>query len=192
MLVKYPPTKVLLGDDRDLLWRFRYHLARDKKALTKFLKAVDWAESDQVKQAIALLPIWEPSDIDDALELLSSQFSEPAVRRYAVSRLERAGDDELTSYLLQLVQAIKFEGIILDANAPTIEDSLAAAVGASPNGRADLGSEYQHGRSRGLTESADANDARFSAHSVVNQSALVRFLISRAVENQELTVFLFW
>jgi phosphatidylinositol 3-kinase len=52
---------------------------------------------------------WEPIELDDALELISSAFPDELVRRYAVSRLEKADDDELLCYLLQLVQALKYE-----------------------------------------------------------------------------------
>lgn len=48
-------------------------------------------------------------DVEDALELLSPNFQHPAVRRYAISRLKQAQDDDLLLYLLQLVQALKYE-----------------------------------------------------------------------------------
>merc|ERR1719419_1132270 len=48
-------------------------------------------------------------DVEDSLELLSSQFTNPTVRRYAVARLEQADDEDLLMYLLQLVQALKYE-----------------------------------------------------------------------------------
>ncbi|KAK3441533.1 hypothetical protein EUGRSUZ_B01683 [Eucalyptus grandis] len=52
---------------------------------------------------------WETIDGCDALELLSPVFKSEAVRAYAVSVLERADDEELQCYLLQLVQALRFE-----------------------------------------------------------------------------------
>ena len=56
--------------------------------------------------------------MDDALELLSPEFKNRDVRAYAVSQLQHATDDELELYLLQLVQAIKF-----DASGKTLSDS---------------------------------------------------------------------
>lgn len=50
-------------------------------------------------------------DVEDALELLSPNFSHPAVRRYAISRLQKAPDEEILLYLLQLVQALKYENV---------------------------------------------------------------------------------
>ena len=53
-----------------------------------------------------MLEKWAPVDVDDALELLSNQFAgaPTEVRRYAVSRLEDAADEDLQLYLLQLVR----------------------------------------------------------------------------------------
>ena len=64
------------------------------------------------KQAVhLLLPAWVDIDVDDALELLGPSFSHPSVRQYAVRQLHKASDEDLSTYLLQLVQAIKFENI---------------------------------------------------------------------------------
>jgi len=41
-------------------------------------------------------------DVDDALELLSSAFVNPAVRKYAVTRLQQA-DDEVSDVSLYTV-----------------------------------------------------------------------------------------
>lgn len=43
------------------------------------------------------------------LVLIYMPFPTPQVRAYAVSVLERADDEELLCYLLQLVQALRFE-----------------------------------------------------------------------------------
>ena len=48
----------------------------------------------------------------DALKLLGREreFKHDIVRRFAVAALERASDEELIDYLLQLVQALRYEG----------------------------------------------------------------------------------
>ncbi len=70
------------------------------------------------------MEIWEPADVEDALELIGKSFTHTAVRDYAVSRLatvfipyyevpnSQASDDDLLLYLLQLVQALKFEDVV--------------------------------------------------------------------------------
>ncbi|CAL9082417.1 unnamed protein product [Musa acuminata subsp. burmannicoides] len=108
-ILKYPPTRALTGDERQLLWKFRFSLMSEKKALTKFLRCVEWSDVQEAKQAIDLMGKWETIDVTDALELLSPVFESEEVRAYAVSVLERADDEELKCYLLQLVQALRFE-----------------------------------------------------------------------------------
>eukprot|EP00808_Paulinella_micropora_P001594 g58755.t1 len=103
------PNTVLSGPDKELLWKFRYHLLDNKYALPKFLRCVDWSDENETKQALQLMLQWSEVDIADALELLSSFFRHQAVRQYAVRQLQRADDEELSCYLLQLVQALRYE-----------------------------------------------------------------------------------
>lgn len=79
------------------------------QALAKFVKCVNWKSGPEARQALELLRSWQPMDVEDALELLGPQFGHPAVRRYAVARLRQADADDLLLYLLQLVQALKYE-----------------------------------------------------------------------------------
>ena len=108
-ILDYSPTKSLSSEEKDLIWKFRYFLSEKKKGLTKFLKCVEWNNVSEAKQATDLLGKWETIDIDDALELLSGAFPNESVRRYAVERLKKSDDDEILSYLLQLVQALKYD-----------------------------------------------------------------------------------
>lgn len=106
---RYSPTSTLSSEEQDLIWKYRFYLSTQKKALTKFLKCINWETGTEVRQALALLAKWAPMDVEDALELLNSSFNHPTVRRYAISRLDQAMDDDLLLYLLQLVQALKYE-----------------------------------------------------------------------------------
>ncbi|CAK9182753.1 unnamed protein product [Ilex paraguariensis] len=108
-ILKYPPTRTLSGDERQLLWKFRFSSMSEKRALTKFLRCVEWSDVQEAKQAVELMGRWEMIDVSDALELLSPVFESEEVRAYAVSVLDRADDEELQCYLLQLVQALRFE-----------------------------------------------------------------------------------
>lgn len=122
-IVSYGPTHELNGEEKDLVWKFRHHLTRDKRALTKFVKSVAWTDQKEAIQAVQLLPKWTEIDVDDALELLGPSFDNPEVRAYAVDRLRQSDDEELLLYLLQLVQALKFEKISPDASGETTDDS---------------------------------------------------------------------
>lgn len=102
--------------------------------MTKFLKSVTWRDPSEVKQAVeVLLPQWTDIEVDDALELLGPGTVDSRVRSFAVKQLARADDDvsylpvvcnilidrsglfqELLLYLLQLLQALKFESTVND------------------------------------------------------------------------------
>lgn len=67
-------------------------------------------------QAAELLEQWRkrsPIEVTDALKLLGKQvaYQTNLVRAYAIDTLASAPDEELSLYLLQLVQALKFENI---------------------------------------------------------------------------------
>ncbi|KNC70551.1 hypothetical protein SARC_16919, partial [Sphaeroforma arctica JP610] len=47
-IIRFPPTKTLTIREKDLLWKFRFYLTRDKRALTFFLKCVDWSDDGEV------------------------------------------------------------------------------------------------------------------------------------------------
>ncbi|KAF0930784.1 hypothetical protein E2562_035256, partial [Oryza meyeriana var. granulata] len=108
-ILKYPPTRALSVEEKQLLWKFRFYLTSEKKALVKFLLSVEWSDIQEAKQAVALIQRWETIDVADALGLVSPVFQNEEVRAYAVSVLERANDEELQCYLLQLVQGLRFE-----------------------------------------------------------------------------------
>ena len=88
----------------------------NRRALAKFLLAVDWTVESEVVQAAELLEQWRkrsPIMVTDALKLLGKQvaYQTNLVRAYAIDTLASAPDEELSLYLLQLVQALKFENI---------------------------------------------------------------------------------
>ncbi|KAJ1554757.1 Phosphatidylinositol (PI) 3-kinase, partial [Nowakowskiella sp. JEL0078] len=115
-ILRYPPTQVLTPEEKDMIWKFRFYLSKDKKALTKFIKCVEWSDAVEEKQAVDLLSNWVNIDVDEALELLGPSFTHRSVRAHGVNQVEKANDDELQLYLLQLVQALKFEGLTNSGN----------------------------------------------------------------------------
>lgn len=125
-IMGYSPTHTLSTEEKDLIWKFRHHLTRDKKALTKFAKSVHWQDGTEARQAAQILGKWTDIDVDDALELLGPTFDHPSVRAFAVDRLRKADDQELQLYLLQLVQALKYEHISPQPGHEVAQDSSLA------------------------------------------------------------------
>jgi len=149
-------------EEKDLLWRFRFSLVDNRKALTKFLLAVDWTVETEVVQAAELLEQWRkrsPIEVTDALKLLGKQvaYQTNLVRAYAIDTLASAPDEELNLYLLQLVQALKFENSI------------------------------QQQEQLGTAASSDGGTA-----APKKKSSLATFLITRASKNALLANYLYW
>lgn len=93
-ILNYPPSQPLTSEEKDLIWKFRFYLTREKRGLTKFLKSVTWRDPTEVKQAVEeLLPVWTEIDTDDALELLGPGTVDSRVRAFAVKQLSRADDE---------------------------------------------------------------------------------------------------
>ncbi|KZT73494.1 putative atypical/PIKK/PI3K protein kinase [Daedalea quercina L-15889] len=135
-ILNYAPSQPLTSEEKDLIWKFRFYLTRDKRGLTKFLKSVTWRDPSEVKQAVEeLLPQWTEIDTDDALELLGPNTVDSRVRAFAVKQLSRADDDELLLYLLQLVQALKFESAASDQRSSR---STPSAISYDDSGLADF------------------------------------------------------
>lgn len=136
--------------------------------------------------------------IDDALELLSSYFNPftlvrritvdehqtnkdkesridkifkyvQQLRNFAVDRLRLASGDELLLYLLQLVQALKYESIIVDTE---LHSSLS---------KLDI---------NGIDETHDSSSLKDNR--ILEKSSLASFLIEKSIENEKLGNYLYW
>ncbi|CAG0883100.1 unnamed protein product [Darwinula stevensoni] len=210
----YPPTKPLAAEEEDLLWKFRFYLVSNKKALSKFLQCVPWTMPEASKQACDLLLKWAPVNPEDALEFLTPRFHQQAVRRYAVARLNQAPDDvssscvsfslnsmcialdsfqailisfqDLQLYLLQLVQALKYE------NYDVIKSCLVSSSSpVSTLGHVGEGSEKEESGDEG-GEKKDEEKERYEGIDEDQDLDLASFLIRRASNNTALANYLYW
>lgn len=127
-----PSQRKLASADKDILYRFRYALTDNKKALTKVLLSVDWDSERERAEVPILLDMWKakaPIDVADALQLLCNEreFQDPVIRQYAVNVLRSASDEELHLFLLQLVQALRYERLG-DEGEEELEDSSSSLI----------------------------------------------------------------
>ena len=75
--------------------------------MPKFIKSVSWTGGEEskteVQEALDLLEQWHPLNAAEALELLSADFTaektHPAIRKYAVSRLQKVDSEVGTGTL---------------------------------------------------------------------------------------------
>ncbi|XP_066599239.1 phosphatidylinositol 3-kinase catalytic subunit type 3 [Prorops nasuta] len=187
-ILGYPPTTALSTEEQDLIWKYRFYLSNQKKALTKFVKCVNWKVAGEERQALEMLNLWAPPDPEDALELLGPAFTHSAVRRYAIGRLNHAPDDDLMLYLLQLVQALKYEDF----------EGIKVAYQT-------LIKEKEIERCEKLERELKATDSSYMPIAASNESEceqltqsqdtlmdLASFLITRACHNSMLANYFYW
>uniref|UniRef100_A0A3P8U060 Phosphatidylinositol 4,5-bisphosphate 3-kinase catalytic subunit gamma isoform n=1 Tax=Amphiprion percula TaxID=161767 RepID=A0A3P8U060_AMPPE len=113
-IVATDPLHPLSPEDKELLWHFRHECMRDPRAYPKLLGSVRWGKQEDVLATHHLLErssAWDTSGLDVglAMQLLDCHYSDAQVRSMAVRKLETLEDDDVLRYLLQLVQAVKFE-----------------------------------------------------------------------------------
>jgi len=207
-IVESPPTKTLDSEEQDLVWKFRFYLSNQKKALTKFLKCVTWTSVSEVRQAVELMTRWAPIDPEDALELLGPNFTHPTVRKYAVSRLSHAPDEDLQLYLLQLVQALKYEdfdeicagldprSLLLSVRSFNSADSFPSPDKSSSKDMEDDRGESESPVEEGAPLLSSENQAPSIRNVFVESSEytvdLPTFLIQRACANSALVNYFYW
>ncbi|CAB0037128.1 unnamed protein product [Trichogramma brassicae] len=185
----YPPTTALTTEEQDLIWKFRFYLTTQKKALTKFVKCVNWKVFVEERQALEMLTRWAPPDPEDALELLGPAFTHPSIRRYAIGRLSHAPDDDLMLYFLQLVQALKYENFdSIKAISKNFDKTKVTPEQCDKSGKDLLMNNLSSSASMSSTES-EQNNIILSQYSETN---LASFLVARACENSTLANYLFW
>jgi phosphatidylinositol 3-kinase len=160
---------------------------------TQFLRCIEWDEPAEAKQALELLEKWDPIDVDDALELLGKHFTAREVRSYAVSRLDSADAEELCLYLLQLVQALKYEPLITaDGRVEMAAVLGAAALDGGAAAPAPPGGKTAGRGAAAMDEPDEGMDAGTPVGVGLAPTSLAGFLVKRALADRRLGSFLYW
>ncbi|XP_052323929.1 phosphatidylinositol 4,5-bisphosphate 3-kinase catalytic subunit beta isoform-like [Oncorhynchus keta] len=109
-IMERDPLSQLCENEKDLIWTLRYDCMENfPQSLPKLLLSVKWSKHEDMAQLQALLQIWPKLSPRDALELLDFNYPDQYVREYAVGCLKDMSDEELSQYLLQLVQVLRYE-----------------------------------------------------------------------------------
>jgi hypothetical protein len=197
----------LSPEARDLVWKFRYALTGSKKGALPLVSAVDWEDEEESREASHLLARWAPIDIEDALRLLCPEFTAPTVRRFAVAALRHASDSDLSLFLLQLVQALRYEPQLLLTRAQQQQQDVVAAAAtagdaADGEGGASGASEDKGAAAVAASSAAAAASpqAATPAAAAASQTAvgasrlspLADFLLERCSASLELGMYLHW
>ena len=108
-IIYHTALSALSKKEQQIVWNARDRLTKIPLSLPKVLLSVQWDQPHIVSEMHTLLYMWERMEPLQALQLLDSRFPDPKVRAYAVQLLDDLVDEELRSYLLQLVQCLKHE-----------------------------------------------------------------------------------
>lgn len=113
--------------DKAIIWRYRYSLIENGRALGKFLQSARFHVENELKETMRIFKRWSQIELEDALPLLSIKFAANAIykeeiqhdrqlakvyneiRKRAVQCLEKQSTDTIRSILLQLLQAFRYE-----------------------------------------------------------------------------------
>ncbi|XP_050432835.1 phosphatidylinositol 4,5-bisphosphate 3-kinase catalytic subunit delta isoform [Adelges cooleyi] len=107
------PLDEMHEQDRKKLWRHRYHILQSVPGLlAKLLDCVEWGIRWEVAEATTLVSKWPLLGPQQALELLDYAYADQVVRSFAVKCLQKLSDEDLSLFLLQLVQALKHESYL--------------------------------------------------------------------------------
>ncbi|XP_015119435.1 phosphatidylinositol 4,5-bisphosphate 3-kinase catalytic subunit delta isoform [Diachasma alloeum] len=107
------PLHELHEQERKTMWALRRHCLHEiPTLLAKLLHCVEWNDHREVAEATALVHQWPKLPVERALELLDYAYADGTVRSFAVRCLKDVTDDDLSLFLLQLVQALKHENYL--------------------------------------------------------------------------------
>lgn len=96
-------------DKREVLWEKRLYLHKFPHALPKILHTAHSWDYDSVSDLHALIRSWEPLSPLQALELFLPRYPDMVIREHAVRWMSAISNDQLTTFLPQLLQALKHD-----------------------------------------------------------------------------------
>eukprot|EP00043_Microstomoeca_roanoka_P011821 m.111667 g.111667 ORF g.111667 m.111667 type:complete len:1032 (-) comp15307_c1_seq1:217-3312(-) len=111
-IINSDPLHRFSDKELQLLRQYKYYFKDVPHALAKCLRAIDWTTNEAAHDMADMLKLWAALSPEDALELLDAFFADQTIRAHAVQYLEPISDDQLLSYLLQLVQVLKYESYL--------------------------------------------------------------------------------
>ncbi|XP_010001245.1 PREDICTED: LOW QUALITY PROTEIN: phosphatidylinositol 4-phosphate 3-kinase C2 domain-containing subunit gamma [Chaetura pelagica] len=100
---------LLSEQQKRILWFCRYYCNNQNCSLPLILGSAPSWDRTTISEMYAMLRTWIFSNPLEALGLLTFSFPDQDIRRAAVQQIENLSNDELLTYLPQLVQVLKFE-----------------------------------------------------------------------------------
>ena len=95
--------------EKNILWRNRYGIAKMNSLIPKLFLSSDYNNPNANREYQEIIKLVNDLTIVQAIELLSGKYINEIVRSFAVSVLRKSPISDIKIYLLQLVQALKYE-----------------------------------------------------------------------------------
>lgn len=95
--------------EKKLLWKYQNWCRTFPESLPKLLLSVDWTNRISVAIIHEKLELWPAVHPITALELLDYKYPDRKVRQFAVKCLEVMNENEVYRFLMQILQALKYE-----------------------------------------------------------------------------------
>ena len=115
--------------EKNILWRNRYGIAKMNSLIPKLFLSSDYNNPNANREYQKIIKLINDLTIVQAIELLSGKYINEIVRSFAVSVLRKSPISDIKIYLLQLVQALKYEKNIDNALARfLIEQAIAHPI----------------------------------------------------------------
>jgi hypothetical protein len=100
----------LNNNEKNILWANRLGAPRISKSLIpRLLQSCNYKNPNTNKELQKVFSTIPNLRIVEAIELLSGRYTNELIREFAVSFLKRESFEEISHYLLQLIQALKYE-----------------------------------------------------------------------------------
>lgn len=108
-ILEKSPFDELNNYDKEVLWSNRYALTQIPSILPKLLQCIDYRKENHLRELEKILKLSKNLKPVQALELLTGKFLHESVRKFAVKCLQESSYIEVQDYIIQLVQALKYE-----------------------------------------------------------------------------------
>ena len=99
----------LNNNEKNTLWNNRFGVARMTNFLPRLLQSCNYKNPNTNQELQKIFNISSGLNIVQAIELLSGRYVNELIREFAVSILKKATFTDISHYLLQLIQALKYE-----------------------------------------------------------------------------------
>ena len=103
------PFDELNNYDKEVLWTNRYKLSQEPSILSKLLLCIDYRQPSHLIELEKILAVAKPLTPIQSMELLTGTYLHESIRKFAVKCLSVSTPQEIQSYLIQLVQGLKYE-----------------------------------------------------------------------------------